>query len=214
MNTPKKEIYLFDYDGTLVDSMPVYGGVILRILNEHHVDYPPNILKITTPLGLIKTAEYFIELGIQKSHDEVMRLMLDYMIDGYTNDVPAKPTVVETLHALKARGASLNVLTASPHDTLDPCLKRIGIFDIFDNVWSCNDFGTTKTDPEIYKMAADRLGVAVGDVIFIDDNYNADKTAKEAGMVVYGIFDETSREYIDDIKEITDRYIFDFKELL
>lgn len=214
MSTPKKEVYLFDFDGTLVDSMPVYGSMMLRILNEHHMNYPADILKIITPLGLIKTAEYFIELGIQKSHDEVMRLMLDYMIDGYTNDVPAKPTVVETLHALKARGASLNVLTASPHDTLDPCLKRIGIFDIFDNVWSCNDFGTTKADPEIYKMAAERLGVPVSDVIFIDDNYNADKTAKEAGMVVYGIFDETSREYTDDIKAITDRYIETFAELI
>ncbi len=214
MNSPKKEIYLFDFDGTLVDSMEVYGGVILRILNEHHVDYPPNILKITTPLGLRKTAEYFIELGIQKSHDEIMRLMLDYLIDGYTNDVQPKPTVMETLHALKARGASLNILTAGPHVTLDPCLKRIGIFDLFDNVWSCDDFNTTKTNPEIYKMAAQRLGVPVGEVIFIDDNYNADKTAKEAGMVVYGIFDETSREYTDEIKAITDRYIFDFKELI
>ena len=214
MNTAKKEIYLFDFDGTLVDSMPVYGNMMLRILNEHHITYPDNILKIITPLGLSKTAEYFMDLGIQRSHKEIMQLMLDYMIDGYTNHIPAKPTVVETLHALKARGASLNVLTASPHDTLDPCLKRIGIFDIFDNVWSCNDFGTTKTDPQIYKMAADRLGVAVDDVIFIDDNYNADKTAKEAGMVVYGVFDETSREYIDDIKAITDRYIETFAELI
>ena len=37
--------------------------------------------------------------------------------------------------------------------------KSIGeIFELFDNVWSCEDFGTTKADPRIYEMAAERMG--------------------------------------------------------
>ena len=50
-----------------------------------------------------------------------------------TSNVIAKDGVVETVKELKKRGYGLNVLTASPHLTLDPCLKRIGIFDCFDN---------------------------------------------------------------------------------
>ena len=105
-------------------------------------------------------------------------------------------------------------MTASPHDTLDPCLKRLGIYGIFDNVWSCNDFGTTKSDPEIYKMAAERMGVAVSDVIFLDDNLGADITAKRAGMTVYGVYDDSSAEYTEEIKAATDAYIYDFIELI
>lgn len=207
--------YLFDFDGTLVNSMPIYSALMLRILDEHKVAYGDDIIKIITPLGYNGTATYFIEeLGMDKSHDYLTSLMLKYAVDAYTNVVPAKKHVIDSLKELKRRGASLNVLTASPHEALDPCLKRLGIYDIFDNVWSCNDFGTTKADPAIYHMAAERIGVKVDEVIFLDDNLNADKTAKEAGMIVYGVYDDSSKEYVEEMKAATDKYIYDFRELL
>ena len=140
--------------------------------------------------------------------------MNECAIGEYTYNVQAKKNVVEVVKALKARGDSLNVLTASPHVTLDPCLKRLGIFDLFENVWSCEDFKTTKADPAIYRMAAEQIGRPVEEIIFLDDNFNADKTAREAGMIVYGVYDDSSKEYVDEIKSITDRYIYDFSELL
>ena len=206
--------YLFDFDGTLVDSMPTYGGLMLRILDEHGIAYGDDIIKIITPLGFVGTADYFIGMGLQRSREELVALMTAYAVEAYTHRVPAKPHVIEVLRELKKRGHSLNVLTASPHDTLDPCLKRLGIFELFDNVWSCNDFGTTKADPNIYVQAAKRLERRVEDVIFLDDNYNADKTAKEAGMQVIGVYDESSREYAAEIRAVADRYIVDFTELL
>lgn len=207
--------YLFDFDGTLVDSMPTYSALMLRILDEHNIEYGEDIIKIITPLGYNGTATYFIEeLGLNKSHEYLTSLMLKYAVDAYTNVVPAKAHVIDSLKVLKARGASLNVLTASPHEALDPCLKRLGIYDLFDNVWSCNDFATTKADPAIYRMAAERIGVDVNEVIFLDDNLNADKTAKAAGMVVYGVYDESSKEYVEEMKAATDKYIYDFRELL
>ena len=209
-----KKHYLFDFDGTLVDSMPTYAGVMLRILDEHGVPYGEDIIKIITPLGIPNTALYFMEMGLPKTQQEIVDLMIGYMVEEYTHRVPAKADVIESLRVLKAQGAGLHVLTASPHDTLDPCLKRLGIYDLFDHVWSCNDFGTTKADPAIYRMAAERIGAPVQDVIFLDDNYNADKTAKQAGMQVYGVYDPSSAEYEREIRGITDRYIYSFKELL
>ena len=206
--------YLFDFDGTLVDSMPTYAGVMLRILQENHVPYPENIIKIITPLGIPGTAEYFVGMGLARPKQEIVDTMITYMIDEYTHRVPAKDGVIEALRALKERGDGLHVLTASPHDTLDPCLTRLGIYDLFDNVWSCNDFGTTKADPEIYRMAAERIGVSVSEVIFLDDNLNADLTAKRAGMRVYGVYDESSIEYEQEIRTVTDGYIYNFRELL
>ena len=124
------------------------------------------------------------------------------------------PASENAVLAMKERGDSLNVLTASPHAALDPCLKRLGIWDLFTHVWSCEDFGTSKSDPAIYRMAADRLGVAVQEVIFVDDNLGADLTAKEAGMTVYGIYDESSAEYEAEIRRVTDGYVRFFSELL
>ena len=205
--------YLFDFDGTLVDSMPTYAALMLRILDEAKIEHDSTIIKIITPLGFIGTAEYFRGMGMKGSTDEIVAKMRAYATDAYTYDVPAKNFVIETVKLLKARGDSLNVLTASPHTSLDPCLKRLGIFDLFDNVWSCEDFGTTKADPKIYEMAAQKLGRTVQEVYFLDDNLNAVTTSKKANMKTIGVYDDSSAEYTSEIKAVCDAYINDFSEL-
>lgn len=211
MYTPKT--YLFDFDGTLVDSMPTYVSSMLRILDEHHMVYGSDIIKILTPLGLLGATDYFIGMGMQDSRDAIIGQIKEYMMDAYLHTIPAKPNVAAVLYQLKARGDSLNVLTASPHVTLDPCLKRLGLFDLFDNVWSCDDFATTKADPAIYHMAAQKMEKPVEQVLFLDDNLNADVTAKAAGMKVCGVYDDSSAEYTQQIKDATDFYIDDFSRL-
>lgn len=205
--------YLFDFDGTLVDSMPSFGAVMLRILDENNVPYEKDILKVITPLGYIGTARYYIRLGLALSEEEILALMHRYLLDAYSNHIKAKQHVRAALETLKKRGCRLNVLTASPHAMLDICLKRNGIYDYFEHIWSCDDFQTTKSDPEIYKMAARRLNCRPDEVLFLDDNYNANKTAKAAGMKTCGVYDASSSEYTEDIKAITDYYIRDFSEL-
>ena len=206
--------YLFDFDGTLVDSMPTFVSAMLRILDENGIPYENNIIKIITPLGLNGTAEYYInQMGVPMSKLELMGVMKDYMMDAYFHTIPAKANVPEVLQALKSRGASLNVLTASPHITLDACLKRLGLWELFDNIWSCDDFNTTKADPQIYVRAAEKMNLAVDEVLFLDDNLSADQTAKSAGMKVCGVYDASSRDYVAQMKAANDFYIYDFKEL-
>ena len=210
----KHKTYLFDFDGTLVDSMPAFVSVMTRILDENNIKYGDDIVKIITPLGYSGTAKYFRELGITLPEDEILKLMHSYAHDEYLYNIPAKENVIKVLKELKEQGASLNVLTASPHTMLDPCLKRLGIFDIFNNVWSCDDFNTSKADPKIYEMAAEKIGEDIENILFLDDNFNADKTAKSAGMKVCGVYDDSSKDYIDEIKSVSDYYIYNFSELL
>lgn len=195
--------------------MPTFVSSMLRILDENHISYDETVIKTITPLGLNGTAEYFInELGLPMQKDALMLLMKEYMLHAYCHTIPAKANVEAVLKELKARGASLNVLTASPHITLDACLKRLGLWELFDNIWSCDDFQTTKADPQIYVMAAERLHTTVDKVLFLDDNLNADLTAKSAGMRVCGVYDDSSKDYVEEMKAANDYYFYDFKELL
>ena len=194
-----QKCYLFDFDGTLVDSMPTYIAAMLRILDENGIAYAPDIVKTITPLGIAGTADYYINtLGLPGPKEQVMANMKAYMKDAYFHTIPAKENVVTALRELKKRGDKLNVLTASPHVTLDACLQRLGLFDLFDNVWSC---------------AAEKMNVPVERVLFLDDNLNADLSAKAAGMKVCGVFDPSSADYVEEMKAATDFYLYDFKAL-
>ena len=206
--------YIFDFDGVLVDSMATYAGCMLRILDENGIPYSSDIIKIITPLGSAGTAKYFQQLGLQMTDSEILAQIGKYLYDAYANHIVTKEQVVPTLQQLKEKGIRLNILTAGSHVTLDPCVQRLGIADLFENIWSCDDFHTGKTDPNIYTMAAQRLGLSTDEILFLDDNYNADKAAKAAGLTVCGVYDDSSKEYESAIREITDHYIYSLPELL
>lgn len=205
--------YLFDFDGTLVDSMPVYAAMMLGLLEENNVPHEKDIIKITTPLGYPGTAKLFHDMGLDKPVEEILAIMNERAVKAYTYDVPAKTHVIAALRRLKERGDDLNILTASPHAMLDPCLKRLGVWELFSNIWSCDDFGTTKADPAIYHMAAERIGKPVHEIWFLDDNLGADKTAKAAGMRVCGVYDASSAAYEQEIRAVCDAYIEDFSQI-
>ncbi|MBQ4158016.1 MAG: HAD-IA family hydrolase, partial [Clostridia bacterium] len=196
--------YLFDFDGTLVDSMPTYVQAMLKILDDHHISYGKDVVKTITPLGAYHTALYFQTLGVPMETSEMINEMGKYMLDKYWYEIPAKPYVAQMLKTLRNSGASLNILTASPHITLDKCLERLGLFD---HIWSTDDFKTTKSDPAIYHMAAERIGKSAEEILFLDDNPNACETAKRAGMKVCGVYDASSAEFEEEMRKIGDFYI-------
>ena len=205
--------YIFDFDGTLVDSMPTFSKMMVRIFEENNLNYPEDVVKIITPLGYVGTANYAKSLGADLTVDEFIRIATEYMAFEYHNNIPAKKHVREKLIDLKKQGHSLNVLTASPHSVLDKCLQRLDMYDLFDNVWSCDDFGCSKAETKIYTAVAQKLNKDVKECCFADDNANAIATAKKAGMFVIGVYDPSSKEFVDEMKEIADKYIYDFSEL-
>ena len=106
------------------------------------------------------------------------------------------------------------MLTASPHVYLDDCLKINGIYDLFEKIWSIDDFGMVKSDTAIYVAAAERIGAPVSECVFFDDNEIAITTAKKAGMYAVAVFDQTSADRRDSISAATDKYIDTFADLL
>lgn len=207
-----EKIHLFDMDGVLTDSMGPWINKMLRILDEHQIPYPEGVVRTITPLGDKGTAAYFIRLGVKATVEELVAEMDATALENYRYKIPLKPGVADYVKRLKAEGARLFVLTASAHRMSDPCLKRNGIYDCFERVWSTEDFGLTKDKVEIYYAAAKEIGCEPEDILFYDDNLNALKTGKKAGLHVIGVYDSFSEEDTPEIKAITEKYIRSFAE--
>lgn len=209
-----KKYYLLDLDGTLIDSMTEWSKNIDTLLRGNGVEYPEDTINVITPMGDVAVAEHFISLGlkmtVQQSIDEMNRLSKV----AYEEKILLKPYVKEFLQKCREEGISLNLLTASPHCTLEPCLRRNGVIDLFDNLWSCSDFALPKTNVKIYEKVAELLGVKTSEITFFDDNNEAIRTAKKAGLKTVGVYDAFSESFCQEIKDTADRYVYSFDEAM
>ena len=206
-----EKIYVFDLDGTLVDSMPHYARGILSILDEAGISYDSELIKILTPLGNRKSAQYYIEhFGLAREVDELTQEIEAKMIYAYNHLIDAKPGIPALLKRLSAEGARLFVLTASPHITTDACLNKNGIYDLFETVWSVEDYQLTKSDTRIFYELARRIGCKPEEIHYFDDSLIALANAKAAGLITYGVYDAQSEEEVERMKRDFDFYVGSF----
>ena len=210
-----QKVYIFDLDGTLIDSMPTGVGIVLGFLDKKGIPYPDDIVTRLTPLGYKGSAKYIADhLTGGYQLEQIYEYFKAETLRAYGETIPLKANVKETLEKLKAQGCSLNVLTASPQLLTDICMKRLGIYDLFDNAWSIDAFGLTKADEAIYVEAAKRIGVAVQDCTMVDDNLKVLQTAKKVGMATIGVYDDSSKDVMEEMRAIADKYVVDFADIL
>lgn len=207
--------YIFDVDGTLVDSMGEWGKVLPSFLDKCGVEYPADIVKRVVALGLPGVAKYYKEhFPIVATEEEILAYFVQNFKRKYATEIMGKPNVKETLTALKVRGIKVCALTAGMHVLFDDCLKRLGLWELFDYCWSSDDFPYKKSEPAIYKEVAKRLRLDVSECAMVDDSVGALIPAKEAGMATVGIYDDFSKANEPVMRGLADRYIYDLKELL
>ncbi len=211
----KDKVYIFDLDGTLIDSMPFAMEVVLSPLRKNGIVYPENIVDTLMPLGYKGIAKcYAEEMGVPMTADETYDYFMERLVKAYAEEISLKPTAKETVLALKEGGARVCVLTASPHTFIDPCLKRAGIFDLFEGVWSTEDFGLSKGDVRIYRTVAERLGVGVDALTMIDDCLGVIQAAKRAGAATVAVYEPYSASDEKELRAAADRCVRLLDEIL
>lgn len=206
---------IFDLDGTLLDSMPVWRRTGKTYLERHGLPVPSNLRSILKKQTLPETAAYFRkELGATQSVEEICGEVIDFVSDAYANHIPLKPFVREFLEAEQKKGTKMCVLTASEASYIHPALERLGLLPFFEFIATCTETGANKDDPTVFHRIMERLGGKKTDTMVFEDALYAIQGAKKAGLEVVAIYDESAKQDLPVIKETADRFIESYKELL
>lgn len=131
-------------------------------------------------------------------------------IHEYSCNVQLKLYAKEYLLKLKSLGVKLAIATELPSVLYTPALQSNGILQLFDTICSTDEVKRGKEYPDVFLLAAERLGVSSKDCIVFEDVAPAVKSSKNAGMKVYGVYDKYCEMYRTDIINIADGYLYDF----
>ena len=204
---------IFDLDGTLFDSMEFWSHLDERFLKRHGVaSVPDDYMLEIAHLGAEETAIYTQKrFGLDMSPEEMMREWHDEAVVYYSDSVQLKPGAEEYLAKLKNEGVKLAVATANSRDLYMPALERLGLTGYFDAYAEVAEVGRKKGFPDIYELAAERLGVKPAECAVFEDIYVALTGAKAGGFRVVGVYDESSERDMDLILGITDAFVESFE---
>lgn len=215
MNINKFKGAIFDLDGTLFDSMGIWKEVDIAFFKNHGMrmpsDYQDKIKDMHFKTMAIYTKERF---HMRSSVESIMDEWCELCFDKYANEVPLKKGVKKFLELLKTNGIKIAFATANTTELSEVCLKNNGIFEYFDTGSYLHETFTDKSDPDVYFLACERLGLSPDECIVFEDLLAGIKGAVKGGFTVCGVYDKHSRRDTENIKRIADYYINSFEELL
>ena len=203
---------IFDFDGTLVDSMFIWdtiGEDYLRSLGKKpHEDLKETFITLT----LEEAAEYYrTHYGVTLSVKEIVD-GVNTMVEGiYRTRVALKHGVADYLRLLKENGARMCIATVTDRYLVEETLDRLGILQYFSEIFTCAEVGYGKDKPIIYRKALEHLDTAKNETYVFEDSLFALKTAKADGFTTIGVYDRHENRQ-DSLKNLADYYIVDFAD--
>ena len=202
---------IFDLDGTILDSSKVWKKVDSDFFKEHNMTVPSDYLENISAMNIYDIARYTINrFNFEYSVNELVDKWNNMAKHEYEENIIIKPFVKEYLLKLKAEGLKLGIATALDDFLFIPCLKRNGIYELFDDHRSLSTMKNGKDSPDIYLDVAKKLKVNPEECMVFEDIYKACKSAKSANFYVVGVNDYDN----EHIKPFCNKYIYGFKELL
>ena len=184
---------IFDVDGTLLDSMPIWENSSSVWLAGIGVQAEPDLNDVMFRMSLDEGAAYLKSAyHLSLSEEEIKEGVVGVVGAFYREKAPAKAGVPEFLEKLWQMGFPMYVATSSSREHVAAALKRVGSFHYFDGLITCEEAGAGKSDPRIFLMAAERMGLAPKDVFVFEDVIHAVRAAGSAGFVTVGVYDAAS----------------------
>jgi HAD superfamily hydrolase (TIGR01509 family) len=178
---------VFDLDGVLIDSEPVWEEVRRGLVAERGGHWAPDAQRRLMGMSTQEWARYLSEdLGAGLPPDQVAALVIDRMAARYRERIPFLPSAVEAVRRLAACWP-LGLASSAPAVLIETVLDAAGLSSYFQVTMSTEQVPHGKPAPDIYLAVAARLGVSPSGGAAVEDSSNGLRSAAAAGLHVIAI---------------------------
>jgi HAD superfamily hydrolase (TIGR01509 family) len=181
------EAVIFDLDGVLIDSEPVWEQVRRQVVAEHGGHWADDAQRRLMGMSTPEWARYLsTDLGVGLPPDDVAKLVIDQMADHYRRHLPLMPGATEAVRRLADRWP-LGLASSSPAALIDTVLRQASLSALFATTMSTEQVASGKPAPDIYLAVAAGLGIEPATGAAIEDSANGLRSASSAGLAVVAI---------------------------
>lgn len=206
---------IFDLDGTLLDSMRVWKSVDEQFFERRGIamptDYGESVKNMHFPTAAAYTKDRF---SLPDSEESIMNEWHSLCLEAYENHIKLKDGAAEYLLSLREKGIKIAYATSNSETLCEAVLRANGVWNMFNAKAYSEETGKNKTEPDVYLLAAERLGLTPSECAVFEDIAVGAESAKRGGFAVCGVYDKTSEKDAEKIKSVADMYIESFRELL
>ncbi len=201
---------IFDFDGTLFDSMYLWDNIakdsLIALGIEPPIDYRSKVRNLSVPQAAAYTIERF---NLHMSVDHFVSMINKMIEHYYFDEVLPKKGIPELLQNLNENGVKICIATATDRHLIEGALKRCGLRHFFDEIFTCTMVGASKDNPKIFETALEFMGIEQNKALVFEDSLYALKTAKSAEFKTVGIYDKAEKNQ-QELKSTADFYFESF----
>jgi HAD superfamily hydrolase (TIGR01509 family) len=201
---------IFDMDGLLLDTEILWHRAEIELFKRHGAEFSWDDKLAVIGTSFAFTSRYFAErLGRPLEEGEALvHEMVDLMHDGLRGEVAGRPGAMELVARLRGR-TRLGLASNSPRMLVDTALATAGLIGAFDAIVTSDDVEHAKPEPDLYLLACERLGVAPGEALALEDSASGVTAAKAAGLSCIAV-----PQFAETDVSAADRVIDSLEELL
>ena len=204
------EAVLFDMDGVMVDSEPLWTEAEKQLLARRNQRYSPSLKSAMMGRDARSAVAYLIEhYGLAESVGQLMEERNQLIAKFFKEHLKAIPGVLELVRSVMAAGIMTGLVSSSPKPLVELAVEKLGVTVLFDLIMSGDQVVRGKPAPDIYISAAKNLGVKPQNCLVIEDAPHGVAAAKGAGMCCLAISSSVSVEEL----ALADRVVSGFEEV-
>lgn len=181
------EVVVFDLDGVLVDSEPVWEEVRRDVVASYGGHWSPDAQDRLMGMSTAEWSAYMsADLGVPLPPAEVAKVVVDAMAARYREHLPLLPGAVDAVRRMGSRFA-VGLASSAPRSLIDTVLDASGLRSSFAAVRSTEEEARGKPAPDVYLTVAALLGVPPAACAAVEDSSNGLRSAAAAGMTVIAV---------------------------